>query len=295
VTALQEKYFNAIYTRNVVEIKKCLEKGVNPNALSPIGLAPLHVLAERDDCVLGYRLMTHSDNIDLDLLSAHGYTALHVACLFSNKKFAVMLLQMGADPNKRDRFNKTALHIAVLRVDYSLIYNLLKYNADVNVMDCFENTPLSISLVQEPNLLIAKMLCKHKPDMDLENHKSTLHVFFVCHTINQIEFVMLLLDNGIDINFSDKLSGRICLHFVAISGYLELAVVLVEKGADLRAIDKTLRTPTKIAMDHGNVIIADYFQKGYRPPNLITALPLVTKWLKKVKKRVAERKAAEQQ
>jgi ankyrin repeat protein len=174
---LQDKYFNAIYLRNIPEITRCLNKGVNPNVRSSeYGVAPLHLLAERNDYILGYRLLECKD-VNADLKSVHGYTALHIACNFNCKRFVGLLLQKGADPNLCDRLNKSPLHIAVERESYGIILKLLKAKANVNVLDCFENTPLSVGIVNVNNLLIVKTLLQYGVNMRYE-HRRSLHIFF---------------------------------------------------------------------------------------------------------------------
>lgn len=112
-----------------------------------------------------------------------------------------------------------------------------------------------------------------------------------CNTIQGIEFVLLLLSRGVDINLIDTKSGKTCLHFVALTGYLELAVALAAKGAQFTTKDYSLQTPAKAALNHGNAIVADFFRKGYRPPNLFSTLPLQILWAQKVRARIAENRA----
>nr|XP_008196955.1 PREDICTED: putative ankyrin repeat protein RF_0381 [Tribolium castaneum] len=293
---LEKKFFVAVYSRNIPEITKCLSKGVNPNIRSTeYGVTPLHLLAERNDYILGYRLLEYK-KFDVDVRNDHGYTALHVTCLCDCKKFALLLLEHGADPNIYGRFNKTALHLSVQNENYGITIKLLKFGAEVNVVDCFGNTPLSLSILDTNNYLIAKTLFQSGANMSVE-HQRPLHIFFemvlYCRCIRQIDLVLLLLENGVNINMREPDSGRNCLHFVAVTGFLELAVVLVEKGAKIHVVDSCKRSPIKVAVDHGNEVIADYFRKGYRPPPLLTALPKIFQWSSKVRARISERKLAE--
>ncbi|XP_044253030.1 putative ankyrin repeat protein RF_0381 [Tribolium madens] len=293
---LQKKFFFAVYTRNIPEITRCLSKGVDPNyRSSEYGVTPLHLLAERNDYILGYRLLEYK-KFDVDVRSVHGLTALHLTCVFNCKKFALILLEHGANPNIHGRFNITALHISVQQDNYGITIKLLKFGAEVNVVDCFGNTPLSLSIIDRNNYLIAKTLFQNGADMSVEDQRP-LHIFFEsvlhCRTISQIELVLLLLENGVNINMTEPQSGRNCLHFVALTGFLELAVVLVEKGAHTHTMDVCKRTPIKVAVDHANDIVADYFRKGYRPSSLLTALPKIFQWSNKVKARINERRQAE--
>lgn len=270
----------------MAEVKKCLDIGIDPNHIFDVDypITAIHIAAEKGNPALAYRLSL-CPGINLNMKTEHGNTALHIACILRKKKFVNMLLQQGADPNATCRMKKTPLHICALNGNYGIILHLIRYKAKVNVLDCFENTPLSLSLLAYPNILIAKYLLNNGVDFQLEE-KRQLHIFFEvvlqCHDICQIDYVNLLLDYGVDIKIIDKNTGRNCLHFVAISGFVNLAVTLVEQGADLTVMDYSSRTPLMVARDHGNLFVFEYFQKGYRPPNMFRALPAVLKWKKKI-------------
>lgn len=88
----------------------------------------------------------------------------------------------------------------------------------------------------------------------------------------------------------DERTGRTCMHFVAITGYLELAVILAYKGANSDIVDYFKATPAKVAMEHGNNIIFDYFRKKYKPPSLLKTNSLIFLWCKKLKARLIERR-----
>lgn len=127
--------------------------------------------------------------------------------------------------------------------------------------------------------------------------KYSFYVLFVievilhCNSLQGIEFVLLLLNRGVDIDLIDTKSGKTCLHYVALTGFLELAVVLAAKDAQFNKIDYCLQTPAKVALNHGNVIVADFLRKGYRPPKLFSTLPLQMLWTKKIRARITENRA----
>ena len=174
---LQDKFFYAVYTRNVPEIKRCLSKGVDTNVLNrDFGVAPIPILAERNDSILGYSVLLNRQ-VALDAKTVHSYSALHLTSYFNCKKFAALLLNNGANPDIRDRFGRTPLHLAVEREYDGMVLTLLKKKAAVNVMDYYENTPLSYSVLRVRNLPITKILLDNGADMNFEEERS-LHLFF---------------------------------------------------------------------------------------------------------------------
>lgn len=66
-----------------------------------------------------------------------------------------------------------------------------------------------------------------------------------------------MLSHGIDYNVIEPISNRNAIHFVAISGYVPLAYILLKLGccSDLRDIYNT--TAEDIALRHSNFDLAD--------------------------------------
>ena len=58
-------------------------------------------------------------------------------------KAVATLLELGANPNWKDKDGLTALHYAVLIENEEIIELLLEHNADVNAQDNEGETPLS--------------------------------------------------------------------------------------------------------------------------------------------------------
>lgn len=71
----------------------------------------------------------------------YGETALHE--YFRDQTKASFLLEMGADPNAKDRLDRTALHLAISYENLDLVKELLAHpNIDVNAEDYQGNSPL---------------------------------------------------------------------------------------------------------------------------------------------------------
>jgi ankyrin repeat protein len=59
---------------------------------------------------------------------------------------------------------------------------------------------------------------------------------------NHIELAKLLLERGADVKAKDN-DGYTPLHLASISNYIELAKLLLDRGADVNAKDNEGRTP----------------------------------------------------
>lgn len=94
--------------------KKLLSSGANPLICSNQGRTSLYVAAERGNCTL-LSLFIQEFNIHPDTPSTsegHGGGALHVAAMFNRPNAVHHLLQLGANPNIKDRNGRSALEVA---------------------------------------------------------------------------------------------------------------------------------------------------------------------------------------
>ena len=70
-----------------------------------------------------------------------------------------------------------------------------------------------------------------------------------------MELAMALVDSGADIHARD-VTQYTPLHYACINGHMELAMALVDRGADVDAEDDNQRTPLLFACVHGNSEVA---------------------------------------
>ena len=72
---------------------------------------------------------------DIDMCGHDGRTALIHGCICQRSDLVKILLEQGADVNKKDHGNKTALHCAAIVGNLELVKVLLAYQADVDIAD----------------------------------------------------------------------------------------------------------------------------------------------------------------
>ncbi|WP_265015232.1 ankyrin repeat domain-containing protein [Wolbachia endosymbiont (group B) of Camptogramma bilineatum] len=120
------------------------QKELNKKLLSI--LKDLSYLSDRDENILRNFLRENKDDDDLEYIlnlprGESGLTILHVISSMDGKlaeKYVNLLLEAGADPNKKDDRGKTPLHYA----SCNNIGSLIKAGADPNVQDSEKRTPL---------------------------------------------------------------------------------------------------------------------------------------------------------
>jgi len=84
---------------------------------------------------------------DVDMRGARGTTALQCACVQGNTNAVIMLLQAGADPNKKSNEGWTPLHHTCWQLQpISIIVALVKWGGRINEVDERGWTPIMVAL-----------------------------------------------------------------------------------------------------------------------------------------------------
>lgn len=154
-----------------------------------------------------------------------GKHPLQTAIAYSAKVPVIsILIDAGADVNARDKYGCTALHEALKKFDHFEIAKLLlAAGADVNAQDKEGRTPL-IELIVNDQVWLG----------------------FTKHSYE--DFFSLLHDAGADISLCDN-KGKSPLHFAINTEESDMALILLEAGADPNARDCYGTTPIMRAVE----------------------------------------------
>lgn len=194
---------------------------VNSDGNTPLNLA----------CCFGYVpnvIILISSGAVIDNPCGFGqYTALHTACSNRNADTARLLIQNGADVERRTRFGSTPLDVACGCYGDSrkeTVLELLKAGANPNVQDTTKgNTPLHSAVSQ-------------------------------CDT----DVLKALLDAGANVNTQDKYK-RTALHIAVDYVYPEIVKLLLISGIDPEIQDQYGRKARDIAVNYGYPEIVELF------------------------------------
>ena len=148
-----------------IDVSRCLKAGVDVNARTALGSAPLHWAAAyaSSPSVLRVLLKAGADvNARSGVLDVgEGMTPLHLIFILRREYTAEsvgVLLKAGADVNARSKKKRTPLHFAAQYAhDPEVVDALLKAGADVNARDWAKSTPLHQALA---NSFIGKEIAK---------------------------------------------------------------------------------------------------------------------------------------
>ena len=146
--------------------------------------------------------LINSEGFDIDTPDKDGKTLLIALVLSEDYQNAEKILQLGANPNllHDDYRSKSAIGWAAAYKDNSYLKLLLQYGADINLYN--------------------------------SKQRATPYPLYNAIAADRHSNLKFLLSNGADPNVIDK-AGLTPLMFTATSGSWEMALILLEAGADI--------------------------------------------------------------
>lgn len=190
--------------------------------------------------------LEHRSTIDEESFSiksgweAHpGSTPLILAAHANRTDVAKALLQAGADPTAKDAVKSTAIHSASIHDNADLVGALAEAGADINTVDENALTPLHIAATFNACASI-HVLVARGADVRVEDHDGSTPLHRAAWRCN-LEAMMLLIAYGADVNARNANSQTPLLQAARAlqtgDRLLETLTALVDKGADVRALD----------------------------------------------------------
>jgi len=166
---------------------------------------------------------------------------------------ADFLIDKGANINARNTSGGSPVYFALRSVD--LMQRFIAKGADVNVRAYLGLTPLH-QAASMGRLDAAKLLIEHGADLNARGDWGTILQTLIYRTgDSSAEMVKLLLKSGAKLQpFS---FGNTELHIAAVQGSTGMARLLVERGADVNAVNEYGHTPLYYAARHGHRRTAD--------------------------------------
>lgn len=209
--------------------------------------------------------------------------ALHAAITRKHTPMVILLLEHGADPNSAVESSGNCLWMAkhmgaptemidmLISHGAKLPLEFICYDGDTETLSHMltENPQLSFNEDEHRDMLqhqsLVELILKYQPDI-LQR--------FSLRGLNDPELAKWLIKNGLNPNNGDWL-GVTPLHRAAADGYIDMAAVYVEAGADINAMDTdSSSTPLGWAARHGKTEMVKWLlEKGANPE-----LPLDESW-----------------
>ena len=229
---------SAIYSMKIEIAKLLLDRGAKTDDTHPM-LGSLVSQAFATTCQRGgdpalvEMLIAHGISFDGGQIDALGMSPLDWATQFGNVAMARLALEHGADVNLvSQRLGRPPLVGAVSKGNGELAEMFLEHGADVSVTDQSGNTPVFYAVEQGRTSIVEK-----------------------------------LLSHGASTEFSEPRYGRGLLHMAAIRGFRDVADLMISHGANIKALDRSGKTPLIYAAQYGNRDVAEHLiERGAAPP-----------------------------
>lgn len=219
---------------------------VHLNAAQPDGTTALSRAAWRNDVALvDGVLRTGSD--DVNAANDYGATALYVAAENADAAVVAKLLDADADPNKALLSGETPLMQAARRGKLDVVRLLLSSGADPGAKESNGGQTALMWAIVERHPDVAAALIGSGADIHAKSKGGSSALMFAAQQ-GDAQSTRLLLAAGADPNDRMQQNAYTPLIIASILGHENVAVQLLEKGADPDAIDSTGFAPIHYAV-----------------------------------------------
>ncbi|KAK3395214.1 hypothetical protein B0H63DRAFT_427281 [Podospora didyma] len=243
---------------NTEMVRLLLDHGANANARTEAGDSALFRAISNGDAKTA-RLLLESGGADVNASNPAGETALFHAIVSQQYSLAMQLLQLKNKPNvnaKTKTAGETPLHWAACYGHDALVERLLDLGADANAATAESGeTPLLWAADTGQGQVVRTLLLffsrKQKNDehQDLaraKNNKEETALHLAARDGN-VEMALLLLEHGADVDARTTVMGETALHFAAKRADEIMLEVLLEHGADANAANEAGETAMYLA------------------------------------------------
>eukprot|EP00037_Helgoeca_nana_P009620 m.84202 g.84202 ORF g.84202 m.84202 type:complete len:805 (+) comp19696_c0_seq2:199-2613(+) len=208
---------------------------------------------------------------------SRGWTALHHAAAIGvapNQCVAALLAEHGLEIGMIDNEGSTALHTAAAAAHVEFCRYLLKdHAADVAATDSKGRTALHVACAAGSTPLVEAFKAASSNFLKLVNTVDAAGqtALFSAVAVGAVDIVQILLESGGRVDAKDN-AGATVLHLVVRRhverrrdgiDYLQLAVILLRKGAAANEADKSGKTPFELALESKDAAAVHCFQGGY--------------------------------
>ncbi|XP_066980457.1 uncharacterized protein [Macrobrachium rosenbergii] len=231
-----------------------LRKGGDPNARNQMCWTLLHLAsfegqAEIAEVLIDAGASVNSCTTDMS-------TPLHRGCAQGNRKAVELLVKKGAYINAQDKNGNTPLHEAARGFHTSVVKVLIENKADKTRLNKKKQSFLNLIGQQlmpsvesgDSEVLQQWLEWGASPDTKGNLHWSILH--HACAR-GQLNIASLLIERGADVNIEDS-NKTTPLHSACFHGHSRIASLLIDSNANVNAQDQRGNTPLHSAVLGGH-------------------------------------------
>ncbi|XP_023196299.1 ankyrin-3-like isoform X7 [Xiphophorus maculatus] len=244
-------YLRAARAGNLEKALDYLKNGVDINICNQNGLNALHLASKEGHVEVVAELIKQGANVDA--ATKKGNTALHIASLAGQSEVVKELVTNGANVNAQSQNGFTPLYMAAQENHLEVVQFLLDNGSSQSIATEDGFTPLAVALQQGHDQVVSLLL-----ENDTKG-KVRLPALHIAARKDDTKAAALLLQNDHNADVESKMmvnrtteSGFTPLHIAAHYGNINVATLLLNRGA---AVDFKARndiTPLHVASKRGN-------------------------------------------
>jgi uncharacterized protein len=245
VEAQRPALADAAEQRNAALVASLLSSGADVNAVQVDGTTALHWAAYNDDADLAGRLVRSRARVNAT--NRYGVSPLFLACTNGNANIVKLLLDAGADANASLAGGETVLMTAARAGSLEAVKALLARGADPNAQERRQQTALMWAAA-EGHAAVVRALIEAGAAVNATLTSGFTPLFFAVRE-GHTDAARALLEAGVNVNetlqpkddrstlaasatYEPVRKGTSPLLMAVENGHLELAIVLVEAGAN---------------------------------------------------------------
>ncbi|CAF1526533.1 unnamed protein product [Rotaria sp. Silwood1] len=258
-------FLRAARAGNLEKVLEYLRSSIDINTSNANGLNALHLASKEGHVNIVQELLSRGANVNA--ATKKGNTALHIASLAGQEEVVKLLVKHNANINCQSQNGFSPLYMAAQENHIEVVKFLLANGANQSLATEDGFTPLAVSLQQGHEKVVAILL-----ENDSKGSKVRLPALHIAAKKNDTKAAALLLqgDNQPDLNYKGggfvnctTKSGFTPLHIAAHYGNLEVAQLLISRGADVNYAASQNITPLHVASKWGKEnIVRLLLEKG---------------------------------
>ncbi|XP_013764867.1 ankyrin-3 isoform X12 [Pundamilia nyererei] len=244
-------YLRAARAGNLEKVLDYLKSGVEINICNQNGLNALHLASKEGHVEVVAELLKLGATVDA--ATKKGNTALHIASLAGQTEVVKELVTNGANVNSQSQNGFTPLYMAAQENHLEVVRFLLENSASQSIATEDGFTPLAVALQQGHDQVVSLLL-----ENDTKG-KVRLPALHIAARKDDTKAAALLLQNDHNADVESKMmvnrtteSGFTPLHIAAHYGNINVATLLLNRGAAVDFMARNDITPLHVAAKRGN-------------------------------------------